>query len=141
MKLDLPGASVRVVDGNIAFVWHGFGALDMAVDHCASLRSRAHGHQGAVQLIFQFRLTGAETGGMVMVRIDVPAQYAASAERFATETRTRYGIVPPEDDSDQDETVRRIPRDDQNWINASAHADSEGLYGEIFDRIAAEPAS
>ncbi|MFE9859741.1 hypothetical protein [Streptomyces sp. NPDC005780] len=132
---------MTVADGTITFVWRGFGMMDMAVDHCASLRSRAHGLQGEVQLIFQFRLEGAETGGMVMVRIDVPAQYAASAERFVTEARARYNIVTPADDSDQDETVRRIPRDDQNWINASAHADSEGLYGEIFDRIAAEPAS
>ncbi|MCX4794317.1 hypothetical protein OG497_09325 [Streptomyces sp. NBC_01242] len=141
MKLDLPDASVRVVDGTFAFVWRGSGALDMSVDRCASLRTRAHGHQGEVQLIFQFRLEGAETGGMVIVRIDVPAQYAASAERFMTEARVRYGIVTPEDDSNQEETVSRIPRDDPHWINAPAHADSEGLYGEIFDRIAAEPAS
>lgn len=141
MRLDLPGASVRVAEGIVAFVWHGFGVLDMSVDRCASLRSRAHGHQGAAQLIFQFRLEGAETGGMVMVRIDVPPQYTASAKRFMTEARVRYGIVPPEDDSSQDETVSRIPRGDQDWIISSAHADSEGLYGAIFDRIAAEPAS
>lgn len=143
MRLDLPGASVQLADGTFAFVWHAFGALDVSVARCTSLHTRAHGQQGEVQLVFHFRPEGAGAGasGMVMIRVDVPAQYAASAVRFMTEARVRYGIVASADDGGQEDTVSRIPRNNRHWITAPTNADSEELYGEIFDRIATEPAS
>ncbi|MGW0391760.1 hypothetical protein ACWDYJ_12870 [Streptomyces sp. NPDC003042] len=142
MNLDLPGASVQLADGTFLFNWHRFGVLEVSVARCASLHSRAHGQQGEVQLIFQFRPEGAGEGasGMVMVRVDVPVQYAASAVRFVTEVRATYGIVGPAEDSGQEDTVSRIPRDSQHWITGPTNADSEELYGQIFDRIMTEPA-
>ncbi|MFC9295661.1 hypothetical protein ACFTWH_15150 [Streptomyces sp. NPDC057011] len=143
MKLDLPGASVQLADGTFAFSWHHFGVLDVSVARCTSLHTRAHGQQGEVQLIFQFRPEAAGEGasGMVMVRVDVPTQHAASAVRFITEARARYDIAGPADDGSQEDTVSRIPRDDRDWITGPTNADSEELYGEIFDRIRAEPAA
>ncbi len=143
MKLDLPGASVELLDGTFVFGWHGFGVLDMSVACCTSLHTRDHGRQGEVQLVFQFRPEGAGAGasGMVMIRVDVPAQYAASAVRFMTKARARCDLVASADDGGQEGTVSRIPRDSPHWITASTNADSEELYGEIIDRIATEPAS
>jgi hypothetical protein len=141
VRLDLPGARVQLADGAFAFSWHGFGALDVSVARCTSLHTRAHGQQGEVQLVFQFRPEGKGASGMVMIRVDVPAQYAASAERFMTQARVRYGIVASAGDGGQEDTVSRIPRDSRHWITAPTNADSEELYGEIFDRIATEPAS
>lgn len=142
MNLDLPGASVKLTDGTFTFNWHRFGVLDLSVARCTSLHSRTHGQPGEVQLIFWFRPEGMSEGvsGMVMVRVDVPTQYTASALRFMTEVRARYGILGPPDDGDQEDAVSRIPRDDPSWITGSTNADSEELYGEIFDRITAEPA-
>ncbi|MFD3612826.1 hypothetical protein ACFWXA_33105 [Streptomyces atroolivaceus] len=141
MKLLLPGASVCTVDGTFAFVWQGSGTLDMSVDRCTSLRIGPRGRQGDTQLVFLFRLDGHETSDMVVARLDVPTQYAAEAERFVAGVRTRYGIVPQLDNSGGEEAVSRVPRHDGYWITAPTHDDSEGLYREILDRIAAEAAS
>lgn len=134
---------MQLADGTFAFGWHGFGALDVSVARCTSLHTRPHGQEGEVQLVFQFRpeAPGAGASGMVMVRVEVPAQYAAAAVQFMTDLRDRYGIVASTDDGGQEDTVSRIPRDSRHWITAPANTDSEELYGEIFDRIATEPAS
>lgn len=141
MRLHLPGAWVRLADGIFTFDWHDSGVLEMSIARCTSLHSRPHGQQGDIQLIFWFRpeVTSARASGMVMVRVDVPAQDAASAVRFVTEVRATYGIPGPADDGGQEDTVSRIPRDDGNWITGPTNADSEELYGEILDRIATEP--
>ncbi|MFD3675625.1 hypothetical protein [Streptomyces sp. NPDC058613] len=115
--------------------------LDISVDRCASLHCRAHGERGDVQLVFQFKPGPTGASGMVMVRIDVPAPYVASAVRFLVEVRARHGIVALEEGGSEEQTLSRIPADDSRWIAAPTNADSEGLYKEIFDRIAAEPAS
>ncbi|MGW5849662.1 hypothetical protein ACWFQ8_17185 [Streptomyces sp. NPDC055254] len=143
MKLDLPGASVHVAEGAFAFTWHRFGGLDVSVARCTSLHTRAHGRQGEVQLIFQFRPDGAGEGasGMVVVRVDVPSRYAPSAMEFTTEVRARYGIGGPADEGGQEDTVSRVPGDDRHWITGPTNADSEELFGEIFDRITTEPAA
>ncbi|MFD3678985.1 hypothetical protein [Streptomyces sp. NPDC058613] len=78
---------------------------------------------------------------MVMVRLDVPAQSAASAGRFVADVRAGYGLAGSADDDGREEAVSRIPRDVGEWITVPSNEDSEELYREVFDRISTEPAS
>jgi len=141
-RLELPGASVRVDEQTMTFTWHAFGLMQLPVRHCASLHTRTNTEQSGMQLIFRFRpeTAGEGAAGMVMIRLDVPADHAQPATRFVSEIRAEHGLVEPAEEQAEEGGVQTIPAESPDWVVSPTNADYEELHREIFGRISAESA-
>ncbi|MFF0055566.1 hypothetical protein ACFYRI_14370 [Streptomyces microflavus] len=126
----------------MTFNWHAFGLMQLPVRHCASLHTRTNAEQSGMQLVFRFRpeTAGEGAAGMVMIRLDVPADYTTPASRFVAELRDEHGLVAPAEEQTEEDGVQTIPTESPDWVVSPTNADSEELHREIFGRIAAESA-
>lgn len=150
---------MEVTDRQFHFNLYGYGTLDVSADCLTSLRTLSQRKDGSLQFLFQFRRESGEAGavssadtrahrradtrasGMFMVRLDVPEPYTPSAAILMDQLRSRFGIVVDTEDADQEDTVRRVPRDSSRWIASPVNTDSEDLHTEILDRIMTDTAS
>ncbi|WP_189188407.1 hypothetical protein [Streptomyces albiflavescens] len=130
-----------MTEGTLVVEWRGFSQLDVPMDRCASVSVRPHGQDGGVQIAFRFLPGQQVTAGLVMVRVDVPAQFTERAGWFVGELRRVYGIEDVTAAATEEEPLRRVPRDSAEWVTAPAGVSSEVLYREVFERLAADPAS
>ncbi|MFI8437460.1 hypothetical protein ACIGJO_27705 [Streptomyces sp. NPDC079020] len=148
-----------MTDRQFHFNLYGYGTLDVSADCLTSLRTLAHREDGSLQFLFHFRRelseaagvsstdmradlrVNARASGMFMVRLDVPEPYVSSAAILMDQLRNQFRIVVDTEDADQEDTVRRVPRDSSRWIASPVNTDSENLHAEILDRIMTDTAS
>lgn len=141
MKLILPHSELRVHEDVFHFHWSGFGSMNVRVNQCTSVSIRTHGQDSGAQIIFHFRPGDQGAAGRVMVRVDVPSPRTLDAIRFVDALHQQHGLADLATDTPEDEPLRRVPCDSEEWLAFPVSAPSEELYEEIFDRIAAAPAS
>ncbi|WP_457514703.1 hypothetical protein [Streptomyces sp. TE33382] len=151
----LPDLEMEVTEHRFRFNLYGYGTLDVSADCLTSLRTLSHHEDGSLQFLFQFRREPGEgaaasstdmradtrASGMFMVRLDIPEPYVPSAAILMDQLRHRFRIVVDPEDTDQEDTVRRVPRDSGSWIASPVNVDSEDLHTEILDRITTDTAS
>ncbi|MGN5377996.1 hypothetical protein ACQ4WX_10945 [Streptomyces lasalocidi] len=134
--MDLPGFELDCDEaGYLNFYWHHYGRFKSNVGNCSQLRLLPQGSDGRSQWVFTLRFPEAPTPGLVVVRVDVPADRLKEAEDYTELLRRRFGIPEQVPDTTEESGLRRVPLDTPEWLNAPASPASEELFAAVTARI------
>ncbi|USQ87026.1 hypothetical protein NFX46_26905 [Streptomyces phaeoluteigriseus] len=160
MKLDWPEFQLHCQDdGHLVFLWRQYGIVESNVKHCTRIQLVPQGPDGLSQWLFHLRFPAGPTPGLLIARVDVPADRFREAEEYTDLLRRRYavpeqpakteGVEETEhaedaeraEDSEEaaEETgFQRVPLDSREWLVAPAGAASEELFGAVLAHVAAD---
>ncbi|MER5941078.1 hypothetical protein ABT121_27555 [Streptomyces sp. NPDC001928] len=135
MRFDWPDFTLECrEDDRLDFVWPRYGRIASNVRHCTRLRLLPPGSDGLSQWIFHLRFPEGPTPGLLVVRVDVPADRLQEAQDFTDLLRRRFKIPEQAPDGAEDEELRRVPLDEPEWIAAPASNASEELFTTVMAR-------
>jgi hypothetical protein len=139
VKLDWPEFQLHCHDdGHLDFLWRHYGRVKSNVEHCTRVQLLPQGPDGLCQWLFHLRFPGGPTPGLLVVRVDVPADRLQEAEEYTDLLRRRYALPEQPDDLEETEDVaeetgfQRVPLNAQEWLVAPAGAASEELFGSLM---------
>ncbi|MFF5480489.1 hypothetical protein ACFY5C_24540 [Streptomyces sp. NPDC012935] len=141
MKLDLPDFTLECrEDDRLIFTWRRYSRIESSVRHCTRLRLLPPGSDGLSQWVFHLRFPEGPTPGLLVVRVDVPADRLQEAQDYTDLLRRRYDIPEQAPDGTEDEELLRVPLDEPGWIAAPASNASEELFTTVMARAASDTA-
>lgn len=134
--MDLPDFELECDEaGYLIFLWHRYGRFKSHVRNCSQLRLLPQGADGLSQWVFTLRFPEGPTPGLVVVRVDVPADRLKEAEDYTELLRRRFGIPEQAPDTAEESGLRRVPLDTPEWLNAPASPASEELFAAVTARV------
>jgi hypothetical protein len=136
VKLDWPEFEVECDQtGHLVFHWLRYGKVRSHVRRCSQLRLLPQGSDGLSQWVFHLRFPEGPTPGLLVVRVDVPADLLEEAEGYTEQLRRRFGIPEQAGDTAEEPELRRVPLDAPQWLAAPASAASEELFAAVRARV------
>lgn len=149
MRLDWPEFQLHCHDdGRLAFVWRRYSLVKSDIEHCTRIQLLQQGPDGLSPWLFHLRFPEGPTPGLLVVRVDVPADRLQEAEEYTDLLRRRYAIPeraeesetagePEENTEDPAEETgfQRVPLDAPEWLVAPAGAASEELFGAVLAHV------
>ncbi|MCS0600712.1 hypothetical protein NX794_05630 [Streptomyces sp. LP11] len=134
--MDWPGFELRChEDGRLAFYWHRYSVIESNVRHCSQVRLLPQGSDGLSQWVFHLRFPEGPTPGLLVVRVDVPADRQEEAADYTDVLRRHFGIPEQVDDAEDESELRRVPLNTPHWVAAPVSADSEELFAAVMARV------
>ncbi|MFJ3493475.1 hypothetical protein ACIPPJ_07725 [Streptomyces sp. NPDC086091] len=136
MRLDWPEFRLECdEEGHLVFVWKRYSLVKSHIEHCTRVQLLPQGPDGLAQWHFHLRFPHGPTPGLLVVRVDVPADRLEEAEEYTELLRRRHGVPDHPDDGTEDTGLHRIPPESPDWIVAPAGAASEELFGTVMARV------
>ncbi|MES4889320.1 hypothetical protein [Streptomyces sp. NPDC096012] len=137
MKLDWPEFELECNGaGYLTFHWPRYGRIRSHVGHCTRLRLLPQGADGLSQWVFHLRFPEGPTPGLLVVRVDVPADRQDEARDYGDLLRRHFGIPEDPDDEAGETGLPRVPLDDtREWVAAPASDASEELFAAVAARV------
>ncbi|MFF3942351.1 hypothetical protein [Streptomyces phaeofaciens] len=140
MRLDWPDFQLEVrPDGHLRFEWRRYGRVGSHVSFCDQLRLLPQGADGLSQWVFHLRYPAGPTPGLLVVRVDVPAERLPEAEEYTERLRRHFRIPEHRDDAAEEAPIQRVPLEAPQWIAAPAGAASEELFAAVMARVDGDP--
>lgn len=141
MRLDWPDFQLEVrPDGRLMFVWRRYSRIVSHVTLCAQLRLLPQGTDGLSPWVFHLRFPEGHTPGLLVVRVDVPADRLPEAEEYTDLLRRRFDVPEHLEDAAEEAAFQRVVPDGPEWIAAPAGTASEELFAAVMTRVNDEPA-
>ncbi|MGX1268571.1 hypothetical protein [Streptomyces phaeoluteigriseus] len=160
MKLDWPEFQLHCHDGHLVFHWRQYGIVESNMKHCSRIQLLPRSPDGLSPWLFHLRFPAGPTPGLLVVRVDVPADRSREAEEYTDLLRRRYAVPEqpegaegyageienagdtegpeeagaPEDPAEET-GFQRVPLDAQEWLVAPAGAASEELFGAVLAHV------
>ncbi|MFI5978241.1 hypothetical protein [Streptomyces sp. NPDC051452] len=136
MKLDWPEFELECDHaGYLTFRWPRYGLVKSHVRHCSRLRLLPQGADGLSQWVFHLRYPAGPTPGLLVVRVDVPADRQGEAMQYGDLLRRRFEIPEDPQDDAEESGWRRVPLDEREWVTAPASDASEELFAAVTARV------
>ncbi|MBY8842554.1 hypothetical protein [Streptomyces sp. SP2-10] len=136
MRLDWPEFELDCdASGYLTFTWRRYGRVRTHARHCTHLRLLPQGSDGLSRWVFQLRFPEGPTPGLLVVRVDVPADRQEEAEQYGDLLRRRYGIPEQAPDAEEEAGLQRVPLDTEEWMAAPASTASEELFAAVTARV------
>ncbi|MEV6051850.1 hypothetical protein [Streptomyces sp. NPDC052107] len=136
MKLDWPEFELECDDaGYLTFHWLRYGRFRSHVRHCSQLRLLPQGSDGLSQWVFHLRFPEGPTPGLLVVRVDVPADRQEEAQEYTEVLRRRFGVLEQAPDAAEEAGLERVPLDAPEWLAAPASGTSEDLFAAVMARV------
>ncbi|MEV5874861.1 hypothetical protein AB0L75_11630 [Streptomyces sp. NPDC052101] len=136
MKLDWPDFELECdPTGHLVFHWLRYGKVRSHVRSCSQLRLVPQGADGLSQWVFHLRFPEGPTPGLLVVRVDVPADRQEEAAEYTEKLQQSFGIPEHAPDTAEESELQRVPLDAPGWLNAPASPASEELFAAVTARV------
>ncbi|MFD5271395.1 hypothetical protein [Streptomyces sp. NPDC058335] len=152
MKLDWPEFQLHCHDdGHLVFLWRQYSIVESNVKHCTRIQLVPQGADGLSQWLFHLRFPAGPTPGLLVIRVDVPADRLQEAKEYTDLLRRRYAVpeqpeqpekaesgteeIEDAEDAAEETGFQRVPPDAREWLVAPAGAASEELFGAVLAHV------